>query len=77
MATSTTGSGKVIASSTSGWSGSHSVCPVLTRLKPMPAAMSPAETSLISFALVGVHLHQAADALLAPGGRVQHLVARC
>ena len=42
MATSITGSGKAIASSTIGWSGSHRVSPVLTRLKPTPAAMSPA-----------------------------------
>ena len=40
--TSMTGSGKVIDSSTTGWSGSHSVSPVKVSLRPTAAAMSPA-----------------------------------
>ena len=38
----TTGSGKVIASSTTGASGAVSVSPVEVCLRPTPAAMSPA-----------------------------------
>ena len=52
MATSTTGSGNVIASRMIGWSSEQSVSPVVTRLKPMPAAMSPASTSVISSRLL-------------------------
>ncbi len=40
--TSMTGSGKVIDSSTIGWSGSASVSPVKVSLRPTAAAMSPA-----------------------------------
>ena len=48
IATSTTGSGKCMASSRIGYSGSHSVVPVVTRFTPITAAMSPANTSEIS-----------------------------
>ena len=42
MATSMTGSGKVIDSRMTGWSGSVSVSPVKVSLRPTAAAMSPA-----------------------------------
>ena len=71
-----TGSGNCIDSSTIGWRGSQSVSPVETDLKPTAAMMSPANASAISCALVGVHLEQATDALLAVAAHVQDLVAR-
>ncbi len=46
--TSMTGSGKVIDSRITGWSGSTSVSPVKVSLRPTAAAMSPAWTSSIS-----------------------------
>ena len=47
-ATEITGSGNSIFSSTITSSGSDSVSPVVTSLRPTAAAMSPARTSLIS-----------------------------
>ncbi len=47
-ATEITGSGNSIFSSVMMLSGSHSVSPVVTSLRPTAAAMSPARTSLIS-----------------------------
>jgi hypothetical protein len=61
-----TGSGNSIFSRVIGCSRSHSVSPVMTSLRPTAAAMSPARTSLISVRVVGVHLQQAADALVLP-----------
>ncbi len=43
-----TGSGKIIRSSVMTFCGSHSVSPVVTSFMPTAAAMSPANTSLIS-----------------------------
>ena len=48
----TTGSGKCIASSTTGASGAHRVSPVEVCLRPTPAAMSPAYTSSCSSRLL-------------------------
>ena len=47
-ASSMTGSGKVIASSTMGWASSHRVSPVKVFFRPTAAAMSPALTDSIS-----------------------------
>ena len=43
-----TGSGKVSASSTIGWAGSHSVSPVVVCLRPTAATMSPAKQASLS-----------------------------
>jgi hypothetical protein len=43
---------------------------------PTQAQISPAYDLGNVFALVGVHLHQAADALRLAGARIQHRVAR-
>ena len=59
-----TGSGKIMRSSVMTWSCEHSVSPVVTSFRPTAAAMSPAQHFLDLFALVGVHLQDAADALL-------------
>ena len=50
--TAITGSGKFIASSTTGRLGSQMVSPVVTFFRPTAAAMSPAHTSLISSRLL-------------------------
>ena len=61
-----TGAGKLIDSSTTGIFGSQMVSPVVTFLRPTAAAMSPGVDLLDLFTLVGVHLQEAADALLRP-----------
>jgi hypothetical protein len=71
-----TGSGNSMRSSVMTFVGSHSVSPVVASLRPTAAAMSPARTSLISSTLVGVHLQDATDALLAALDRVVDRVAR-
>ena len=48
MATSMTGSGNVMLSSTTGASASQSVSPVVVCFRPITAQMSPALTSLMS-----------------------------
>ena len=50
--TAITGSGKLIASSTTGCLGSQIVSPVVTFFRPTAAAMSPAHTSVISSRLL-------------------------
>ena len=47
-ATSMTGSGNSMRSSTTGLAGSHKVSPVVTSLRPASATMSPARASLTS-----------------------------
>ena len=65
MATSMTGSGKVIDSRITGWSGSDSVSPVKVSLRP-DGGRDVARVDLVDLlAVVGVHLEDAADALLA------------
>ena len=63
IAMSMTGSGNSIRSRMIGCFSSQSVSPVVALLRPTTAQMSPARHSLDLFALVGAHLHQAADAL--------------
>ena len=60
--TSMTGSGKVIDSRMTGWSGSLRVSPVKDSLSPTAAAMSPGVDVVDLLAMVGVHLEDAADA---------------
>lgn len=48
MATSITGIGKSIDSSTTGFAGSHNVSPVVVWRSPITATMSPAPTDAIS-----------------------------
>ena len=52
MATSITGAGNVIDSSTTGLSGSDSVSPVLVSLRPITATIWPAPTDAISSRLL-------------------------
>ena len=52
MATSMTGAGNVIDSSTTGFVGSHSVSPVVVSFRPMTATMWPAPTDAISSRLL-------------------------
>ena len=76
MATEITGSGNSIRSSTIGWVGSQSVSPVVVFLRPTAATMSPANTAVLVLAVVGVHLQDAADPLLAcPWSTLQDLAA--
>ena len=63
IATAMTGSGKFIASRMIGWVSIHSVSPVFTCLRPIAAAISPANTSVPLLTLVGVHLQNAAHSL--------------
>ena len=72
IATEITGSGNSMRSSTIGCAGSQSVSPVVVFLRPTAATMSPAKTRVLVLAVVGVHLQDAADALLAVLGRVEH-----
>ena len=58
-----TGSGNTIGSSVAGLSSSASVWPVCTFFRPTSATMSPACAVVDQRAVVGVHLHHAADAL--------------
>ena len=53
-----TGLGNSIDSSTTGWCGSQMVSPVPTFLSPTAAAMSPAETWLISSRLLACILRR-------------------
>ena len=76
MATSMTGFGNFIASRMTGWSSSHSVSPVRVSLRPIAAAMSPAQHFLDLVALVRVHLQQPADPLPLVLGRVVDVAAR-
>ena len=48
IATSITGAGKVIDSSTTGFCGSHRVWPVVVSFRPMTATIWPAPTDAIS-----------------------------
>ena len=64
-------------SSTIGCARSQSVSPVVVFLRPRPATMSPAYDDVDVFAVVGVHLQDAADALLAVLGRVVDLARPC
>ena len=48
IATSITGAGNVIDSSTTGFCGSHSVWPVLVSFRPITATIWPAPTDAIS-----------------------------
>ena len=66
-----TGAGNTIGSSVAGLSSSHSVWPVCTFLRPTSATMSPACARVDQRAVVGVHLHHAADALGLAGERVE------
>ena len=52
MATSITGAGNVIDSSTIGFAGSHSVSPVVVSFRPITATISPAPTDAISSRLL-------------------------
>ncbi len=70
MATEMTGSGNLIASSSSGCAGSQSVSPVNVFFRPTAATMSPAHDLVDVFALVGVHAQEAADALRLVARRV-------
>ena len=74
-ATSITGSGNSMRSSTTWRSTSDSVSPVVVFLSPTSATMSPARASLTSSRRVGVHLQDAADALALALDRVHHVGA--
>ena len=55
---------------------SHSVSPVVVSLRPMTATIWPAPTRRDLLTLVGVHLVDLADPLLAALGAVEHLRCR-
>ena len=74
--TAITGSGNSIVSSLIGAAGSQSVSPVEVCFRPTPGDDVAGEDLLALLAVVGVHLEDAADPLLAPGARVQDLRAR-
>jgi hypothetical protein len=75
MAMSMTGSGKTIDSSSTGASSAHRVSPVVVFLRPTAATMSPGRDLVDVLAVIGVHLQQAADALLVSLGAVEHVGA--
>ena len=72
MATEITGSGNSMRSSTIGWAGSQSVSPVVVFLRPTAGDDVAREHGVLVFPVVGVHLQDAADALLPVLGRVEH-----
>ena len=76
IATWMTGSGKVIDSRMTGACGSQSVSPVVVSFSPITAKMWPDQGLVDRVLLVGVHLEDLADALLAVLGRVDDLGAR-
>ena len=71
IATAMTGSGKFMASRMIGLSSSQIVSPVWTFFSPTPAAMSPAQTSLISSRLLACIFKRRPDALSRVLGRVE------
>ena len=65
IATEITGSGNSMRSSTIGCAGSQSVSPVVVFLRPTRRDDVAREHGVLVLAVVGVHLQDAADALLA------------
>ena len=72
IATAMTGSGKFIASRMTGWSLSQIVSPVETLRRPTAAAMSPAQTSLISSRLLACILSSRPTRSLVPLVELKH-----